>query len=56
MIHLSTNLLSRTTAATHDTTDEIPIHAKTYRYPQIHKAEVDKYIEKMLDQGIIKPN
>ena len=57
IFHLPTDLLSRTTAGTLDThtTDKIPIHAKNYRYPQIHTAEVDKQIEKMLNQGIIKP-
>lgn len=33
-----------------------PINVKTYRYPQIHKDEVDKQINKMLEQGIIEPS
>lgn len=36
------------------TTDEIPIHSKLYRYPYIHKEEVDSQIDKMLRQNIIR--
>lgn len=39
-----------------NTIDEIPVHSKTYRYPYIHKAEVEKQISKMLDDGIIQPS
>uniref|UniRef100_A0AB38Z266 Polyprotein n=1 Tax=Breu errantivirus TaxID=3078398 RepID=A0AB38Z266_9VIRU len=48
--------LSCTTNIKHtiNTKDDIPIHTKTYRYPQIHKAEVDKQIEQMLTDGIIQ--
>ena len=38
------------------TTDEIPVHARTYRYPFIHRQEVRDQISKMLDQGIIRPS
>lgn len=38
------------------TTDEIPIHTKSYRYPFIHREEVRSQINKMLDQGIIRPS
>lgn len=38
------------------TTDEVPIHAKTYRYPYVHRQEVQTQIEKMLQQGIIRPS
>lgn len=38
------------------TSDEIPVYAKTYRYPFIHKKEVDSQIQKMLDQKIIRPS
>ncbi|KAK9739051.1 hypothetical protein QE152_g9310 [Popillia japonica] len=38
------------------TTDENPTHTKSYRYPQLHKDEVNKQIEKMLSQGIIRPS
>lgn len=33
------------------TTNEIPVHPKTYRYPFIHQKEVDSQIEK-----IVRPN
>ncbi|KXZ75892.1 hypothetical protein TcasGA2_TC031012 [Tribolium castaneum] len=36
--------------------DETPIHTKTYRYPHIHKTEVQNKISKMLKQGIIRPS
>lgn len=38
------------------TTDEVPVHAKSYRYPFIHRQEVRDQIKKMLDQGIIQPS
>lgn len=38
------------------TTDTMPIYTKTYRYPQIHKEEVDRQIQDMLKQGIIRPS
>lgn len=39
-----------------NTTDEIPVHSKTYRYPYVHREEVQQQIQKMLDQGIIRPS
>lgn len=36
------------------TTDDIPIHTKSYRYPYIHKEEVASQISSMLNQGIIR--
>lgn len=38
------------------TTDEIPVYTKSYRYPHIHKAEVQSQIDKMLQQKIIQPS
>lgn len=38
------------------TTDEIPVYTKTYRYPFIHRQEVQDQISKMLEQGIIRPS
>lgn len=35
------------------TTDEIPIHTKAYRYPQIHKKEVERQIDELFAQDII---
>lgn len=36
------------------TTDEIPIYTKSYRYPYVHREEVQSQIKKMLDQNIIR--
>lgn len=38
------------------TTDDVPVHAKSYRYPFVHRQEVRDQITKMLDQGIIRPS
>ncbi|KAG6465364.1 hypothetical protein O3G_MSEX015105 [Manduca sexta] len=38
------------------TTDEVPVYTKSYRYPYIHRQEVQDQIHKMLDQGIIRPS
>lgn len=38
------------------TTDEIPVHTKSYRYPFIHRQEVADQINKMLEDGIIRPS
>lgn len=39
-----------------NTSDELPVYAKSYRYPFIHKAEVESQINKMLKQNIIRPS
>lgn len=36
------------------TTDNIPIHVKSYKCPQIFEAEIQKQVRKMLKDGIIK--
>ena len=38
------------------TTDEVPVHTKSYRYPYVHRQEVQEQIGKMLEQGIIRPS
>jgi len=38
------------------THNELPIHSKSYRYPYVHKQEVQKQIEQLLDQNIIQPS
>jgi len=38
------------------TTNDIPIYSKLYRYPEIHKKEVNTQIQEMLEQGIIRPS
>lgn len=56
IIHHDGEKLSCTTAIKHSikTRDDLPIHTKTYRYPNIHKAEVDRQINEMLADGIIQ--
>lgn len=38
------------------TTDEAPIYTKIYRYPYVHRQEIRDQINKMLEQGIIRPS
>lgn len=38
------------------TTDEVPVHTKSYRYPYVHKQEVREQISKMLEQNMIRPS
>lgn len=38
------------------TTDEIPVHTKSYRYPYVHRQEVRDQINKMLEQNIVRPS
>jgi len=56
VFHFSDMPLSSTTETTHQiiTTDETPIHTKSYRLPQVHREEVHKQIQKMLEDGIIR--
>jgi len=36
------------------TINEIPIHTRQYRFPAIHKDEINKQVNELLDQNIIK--
>lgn len=38
------------------TTTNVPIHAKTYRLPQVHENEIKTQVKNMLDQDIIRPS
>ena len=38
------------------TTDDLPIYKKTYPYPMAYKAEVEKQIQKLFEDGIIRPS
>lgn len=51
-------LLTFTNKIKHEikTKDELPTYSKTYRYPYIHKQEVEKQISEMLEQKIIRPS
>lgn len=56
--HMEDEKLTFTNVIKHkiNTKDEIPVHAKNYRYPFCHKTEVKEQINKMLDQSIIRPS
>lgn len=58
IFHVPGDKLTFTTAVKHEisTTPQNPIHVKSYRFPEIHKPEVAKQIDQMLDQNIIKPS
>lgn len=58
IFHLPSDKLTVTDAISHSiqTTSDKPIHSRLYRYPEIHKKEVDSQITKMLNEGIIKPS
>lgn len=58
IFHLPKDILTTTTTLKHEipTTSDVPIHTKTYRYPKVHEAEVEKQINKMLNDKIIEPS
>lgn len=35
------------------TINDIPVYSRTYRFPEIHKVEVERQIKEMLDSGIV---
>lgn len=58
IFHLPNDTLSCTDSIEHEinVSDPSPIYNKSYRYPEVHKREVNTQIEKMLKQGIIRPS
>lgn len=58
IFHLPGDKLTCNDSIEHEitTTSSIPINTKSYRFPEIHKQEVQSQINKMLDDGIIKPS
>lgn len=50
--------LSFTNAIKHRivTKDELPVFLRTYRYPYVHRDEVKRQIQEMLESGIIRPS
>lgn len=58
IFYLPTDELTRTSCTTHSipTVDKSPVFVKSYRFPEIHKTEVNRQVEKMLNQGIIEPS
>ncbi|MGL4388093.1 MAG: reverse transcriptase domain-containing protein, partial [Brevinema sp.] len=58
IFHLSNDQLTTTTAITHKIplVNDTPVYVKSYRYPEVHKNEVRKQLQEMLDQKIIQPS
>ena len=58
LFHLPDEKLGHTNAIQHgiQTTDPMPINTKQYRFPPIHKKEIENQVQKLLDQDIIKPS
>ena len=56
--HLPEEKLKFTTMAKHSipTTDNMPIYVKQYRYPPVHKEEIDKQVTKLLEDEVITPS
>lgn len=56
--HTNESQLSFTNTVKHkiNTTDDLPVYSKNYRYPFCHRQEVQKQIRKMLNDGIIRPS
>jgi len=38
------------------TTDDRPINTQQYRFSQIHKEEINKHVEELLEGDIVKPS
>ncbi|CAK9824012.1 Retrovirus-related Pol polyprotein from transposon 297 [Anthophora retusa] len=58
IFHLPGEYLGKTSAVTHKipTTDQRPIHVKQYRYPPIHKEEIDRQMKELLESDIVSPS
>lgn len=56
--HLPDEKLNHTNVLEHriPTINEIPIHTRQYRFPVIHKDEINKQVNELLEQEIIKPS
>lgn len=54
--HLPTDCLGSTNAAKHSipTINEVPIHTKQYRFPPIHKEEINKQVDSLLQNDLIE--
>lgn len=56
LFHLPNEKLGKTNVATHSLilTDQAPINTKQYRYPPIHKQEIQKQVNELLENDIIR--
>jgi len=54
--YLPEDLLGQTTITSHKipTTDDLPINTKQYRFPPIHKVEINKQVSQLLSNDIIR--
>jgi len=55
--HIPGEKLSATNTLQHQisTTDDRPINTRQYRFPQVHKDEINRQVEELLEGGIVKP-
>ena len=58
LFHLPGDALGKTNVVTHNipTIDDMPIHTKQYRYPLIHREEIDKQMKELLESDIVRPS
>lgn len=58
IFHLPDDRLGFTNAVKHaiKTTTDAPIHTKQYRFPPVHKGEIDNQVQQLLTNEIIKPS
>lgn len=58
IFHLPDDRLGYTNAMEHaiTTTSDTPIHTKQYRFPPIHKQEIDTQVQALLENEVIKPS
>ena len=58
LFHLPDEKLGHTNAIQHgiQTMDPVPVNTKQYRFPPVHKKEIDKQVKILLENEIIKPS
>jgi len=58
IFYLENNTLTCTTVSheINTRTDSAPVNVRPYRLPEKHKKEVNRQIEKILSEGIIRPS
>jgi hypothetical protein len=56
--HLPGETLEGTDILQHEiiTTDEIPINVKQYRYPPVHRDEINRQIQELLETDVVEPS
>lgn len=58
LFYLTGDKLTYSDAVTHkiETKDSIPVNVKQYRFPPIHKDEINRQIDDLLENEVIKPS